>query len=358
MSRPVLVQVVQELTPGGIQVMVLELERWLGAEFEVHVVSLEGTVDGLRSAWPRTASLGDRLHALAKAPGVHPATTLRLTRLLARLRPLAVHTHHIGPLLHGGLAARVACVRRLVHTEHDAWHLDSANHRRLQRAALALFRPRLVADAPAVAAALQRAIPSSRPRLIANGIDVERFTPGEPAVARRTFGLPQALRLVGTAGRLEHVKAQDLLIEAFAALPSDVGLAIAGDGSRRDELERLAAALGVRGRVHFLGHIEDMPAFYRSLDVFCLPSRAEGLPLALLEAQACGVPAVATDVGGVGEVLAPGISLGVPAGDVARLAAAIATVLARVTASDPRPFVLDGYGAPAMAAAYRRLLIS
>ena len=139
---PVLVQVVQELTPGGIQVMVLELERRLRVDFDVHVVSLEGTTAGLRAAWPRVATIGDRLHALGKAPGVGPGTAVRLTRLLRRLRALAVHTHHIGPLLHGGLAARLAGVRRLVHTEHDAWHLDAPNHRRLQRAALAAFRPR------------------------------------------------------------------------------------------------------------------------------------------------------------------------------------------------------------------------
>lgn len=273
MRQPV-VQVVQELAPpGGIQVMALELQRWLAPTLDVHVVSLEGTVARLCASWPRVAALGDRLHGLDKPPGVDWRTVMRLTRLLREISPIAVHTHHIGPLLYGGLAARLAGVRRLVHTEHDAWHLGVPRRRRLERVALALLRPCLVADAQNVADALLRAVPSSRPRIVPNGIDTSAFSPGDRTAARHAFGLPARAPLVGTAGRLEQVKGQDLLIAAMAELPPDVVLAIAGDGTCRAALE--AQALGLGGRVRFLGHVDDIATFYRALDVFCLPSRAK-----------------------------------------------------------------------------------
>lgn len=356
MIRPAIVEVVQRLAPGGIEVLVLELERFLSLTFDVHVVSLEGDKAGLVPQWPRTAALGERLHTLDKRPGRDFTTLTALYRLLRRLAPIAVHTHHIGPLLYGGVAARLAGVRRLVHTEHDAWHLDQPRQRTLLGGALTLLRPRLVADAAAVAAQLTAALPSSRPRVIPNGIDTSAFSPGERLTARLRLGLPAGARLVGTAGRLEAVKGHDLLLDAFARLPADAVLAIAGDGSRREELGAIAARSGFGERILFLGHVADMPSFYRAIDVFCLPSSAEGMPLALLEAQACGTPAVVTDVGGMRELLASGACIAVPPHDPTRLAAAILERLERRPSKSPRPFIVANYDLSTVVASYRMLL--
>ena len=353
--RPVVVEIVQELTPGGIQVMVLELERLLAADVDMHIVSLESTVERL-ALWPRAASLGRQLHALDKPQGNDVATVLSLTRLLRRLDAVSVHTHHIGPLLYGGLAARLAGVRRLVHTEHDAWHLKSQRRRRLQAAALATLRPRLIADAATVASALVEAIPSSRPQIIRNGIDTMRFRPGDQRAARQLFALPLVNPLIGSAGRLEPVKGHMLLIDAFATLPATFHLAIAGDGSMRPQLQERAGALGIGERCHFLGHIDDMEAFYRALDVFCLPSQAEGLPLTLLEAQSCGLPAVATAVGGVREVLAPNASIAVEPGNPAALANGLLCAIDRHGGTSPRRFIAEAFDARTMAQAYHTLL--
>jgi glycosyltransferase involved in cell wall biosynthesis len=355
--KPAIVEIVQELAPpGGIQVMVLELGRWLAGEFDVHIVSLEGSVERLCAIWSRAAAIRDQLYALNKSPGRSPQTVWRLTRLLRKIRPCAVHTHHIGPLLYGGLAARLAGVRRLVHTEHDVWHLLSPRRRRLEAAALAMLRPRLVADANVVGLGLSRAFPSSRPRIIPNGIDTSSFTPGDRAAARDVLGLPPSARLIGTSGRLEVVKGHDLLITALARLPSDITLALAGEGSQRSSLERQAADLGLRDRIYFLSHVDDIASFYRALDVFCLPSRNEGLPLSLLEAQACGVPAIATDVGAVRDVLAPAASLAVAADSTAELADGLRLMFERNLQVDPRPFVVQHYDLQNMGRAYRDVL--
>ena len=105
-----------------------------------------------------------------------------------------MHTHHVGPLLYGGLAARLAGIRRLVHTEHDAWHLTDPRRRRLQAGLVGLLRPCLVADAALVRDSAEAALPGRRYAVIGNGVDTHRFTPGDRDAARRVLGLPRIHR--------------------------------------------------------------------------------------------------------------------------------------------------------------------
>jgi glycosyltransferase involved in cell wall biosynthesis len=115
--------------------------------------------------------------------------------------------------------------------------------------------------------------------------------------------------------------------------------ALAGDGSRRQELEQMATELGIARQVYFLGAVADMPSFYRSLNVFCLPSHAEGLPLSPLEAQASGVPVMLTDVGGTAEATCPHTGRLVTSRDADALAEALKLTADNRVAQDPRAFV-------------------
>lgn len=358
-----IVQVVQHLAPGGIEMLVLELQRLAGPGAEFHVVSLEGTPETIGRGWSRAGLLGTRLHALDKQPGIQPALVLSLARLFRRLRPAAVQTHHIGPLIYGGMAARLANIPRIVHTEHDAWHLANPQRRKLQQAALSLIKPQVIAAGRAVAEGLTTAIPSCRPTVIANGVDTNRFRPGDPGTARRRLRLPIAPRIVGTAGRLELVKGHDVLIDAAYRLPSHIHVAIAGDGSRRLRLEKQARDLGIDDRVHFLGLVNDIVTFYHAIDLYCLPSRNEGLPLSLLEAQASAIPAVASNVGSVAEAMCPGASLLVPPEDSRALANAISTAMSALATEaggfphgDLRGFVKQHHDLAAMASSYRAMI--
>ena len=351
----VIVQVVQHLRPGGIEAMALELQRHATAGHAVHVVSLEGEHNSALAAWPRLGPLAARLHFLGKQPGIDPALAWRMRGLLRRLGAGAVHTHHVGPLLYGGLAARLAGIRRLVHTEHDAWHLTDPRRRRLQATLVHLLRPCLVADAALVRDTAEAALPGRRYIVIGNGIDTRRFTPGDRDVARRALGLPRNARLVGCAARLESVKGHTHLLQALARLPVDVHLALAGEGSLASALANETRSLGIHTRVHFLGNVEEMPNFYRALDLFCLPSLREGLPLAPLEAQACGVPCVLTDVGGNREALWSHDGTLVPATDDLALARALATRLNYSGNDDPRAFVVRQADVRTMTRAYENL---
>lgn len=343
-----IIHVVQHLTPGGLEVMALELARAQGGL----VLSLEGEAEEAIARWPRLAAQRDSLLFAGKRPGADATLTFRLARLFRQLGARCVHTHHIGPLLYAGPAARLAGVAARLHTEHDAWHLASPHRRRLARAGLALARPVLVADAPHVAQAVQAALGGKLPAVVLNGVDTDRFRPADKAAARAALGLPADRPIIGVAARLETVKGVDVALAAMARLPGDALLAVAGQGSQRAALEAQAAELGLGDRLRFLGLVEDMAGFYQALDLLCLPSRNEGLPLAILEAQACGVPVVAARVGGVPAALCPESGRLVPAEDPAALAAALEAALATPATTSPRDFVLRNASLEVAARAY------
>jgi glycosyltransferase involved in cell wall biosynthesis len=348
MHAPI-IHVVQHLAPGGLEVMALELARAQAAARPALVLSLEGEAGAAIAAWPRLAAQRDRLLFMGKRPGLDARLPGRLVALFRRLRPAAVHTHHVGPLLYAGPAARLAGVQRRLHTEHDAWHLADPRRRRVMRAALALAKPVLIADAPDVAQAVHHAL-GVLPRVVRNGVDTNRFAPADRGAARDALGLPQGRQVIGIAARLERVKGVDVAIAALPGVP-DAILAIAGRGSEEAALREKAAALGVADRVRFLGLVQNMPGFYAACDIACLPSRNEGLPLAALEAQACGVRLVATAVGGVASAADPASARLVPAEDAAALAAALTDALG-APGPDPRPFVLRTASLDAAARAY------
>jgi glycosyltransferase involved in cell wall biosynthesis len=141
---------------------------------------------------------------------------------------------------------------------------------------------------------------------VPTGIDLARFHPGPRAEARAATQLPQAATIVGIVATLRSWKGHRYLIEAVAALGRpDVELVVVGDGPQRAALEALARERNLP--VHFPGNRDDVASWLQSFDVFCLPSYAnEGVPQALMQAMACGLPVVTTDVGSIGEIVADG----------------------------------------------------
>jgi glycosyltransferase involved in cell wall biosynthesis len=145
---------------------------------------------------------------------------------------------------------------------------------------------------------------------IGNSIDLDYFSSTiDKQIARRKFGIPENSFVFGTAGRLAPTKGLRYLIRAFAQIKKRLGnveLLIAGTGELKDRLEKRAAKLGCNSSVHFLGHVDNMPEFYSAVDVFVLPSVAEGLPKVIIEAMAAGILCIATNAGGIPEILGNG----------------------------------------------------
>lgn len=347
-----LVQIVQRLAPGGIEVLALELARRLPGPNPIF--SLDGDTQSLVGAWSALGQAGP-VEGLAKAPGLRPGLVVSLAARLRALKPRAVLVHHIGPLLYGGLAARLAGVPVLAYVEHDSWHYDAPRQRTLTAALARLVRPQVVAVSQAVAEVSRTVMPGAPVRVIANAVDTERFRPAPRAAARAALGLPAEGPLVGAAGRLEPVKGHDVLLRAMVEVPQ-ARLVLIGEGSARDTLRRLADQLGLAERVHFLGHRGDMPQVLPALDLFCLPSRNEGLPLSVIEAQACDIPVVASDVGSLREAVCPASGRLVPPEDPPALAAAIRASLAAPASVAPRAFVCARFSWDRMLDAYRDLM--
>ena len=314
-----IIHVVQHLRPGGIEVLALNMLKQ--SKGNVFIVSLEGTEESAISDWEALVPYIDHITFLNKKPGVSVRTILQLCRIYRQRQADVVHTHHIGPLLYGGLSAKLSRIKTIVHTEHDAWHLRKKKSRKLQNILLKMVSPKIIADAHHVSSELKKFFPSVSPEIIHNGIDTKIFKPFSKERSRQYLGLPTEKQIIGCAARLEEVKGHNVLLAAFSKIQDkDMYLALAGEGSLKKRLQEQACALGVEDRVIFLGHVNDMNMFYNAIDVFCLASYQEGFPLSPLEAQACGVPCVLSNVGGCGETIHEHTGILVEAGNVTALA--------------------------------------
>jgi glycosyltransferase involved in cell wall biosynthesis len=168
-------------------------------------------------------------------------------------------------------------------------------------------------------------ISPSRLVILPNGIDVQRWKPNTEV--RRNLGWSRDFVWIA-AGRLDAVKDYPTLLQALTRVPAPARLLIAGTGPLESSLRQLSNQLGLKDRVHFLGFQQDVRPWLRTADGFVLTSLWEGLPMCLLEAGACALPAVATDVPGSREVLAEGqTGFLAKAGDTLALAAAMTRLM-------------------------------
>jgi glycosyltransferase involved in cell wall biosynthesis len=165
--------------------------------------------------------------------------------------------------------------------------------------------------------------------VVRNGVDLVRFAPRERAAARQRLGLDTFTAL--TVGKLDENKGHHLVIEALGSVPG-AKLVIVGEGPWRSELEGRVAALGLTERVRFAGVIgrEELPDYYAAADALVFASAREGMPNVILEALACGLPVIATNAGGIGEILPQD---GAGARLVERSAPAIAAALKSLSCS-------------------------
>jgi glycosyltransferase involved in cell wall biosynthesis len=169
--------------------------------------------------------------------------------------------------------------------------------------------------------------------LIYNGVDLERYDHQEPCCTlREEYGMDADAEIVGVVGRLELEKGHPTLLEAWPLVLAEIPCAyliIVGEGSRLDALREIARGLGVERHVIFTGRRDDIPAITAALDVAVLPSYREAQGLTILEAMALARPVVASNVGGIPEMIEDGRNgLLVPPHDPAALAGAIVRLLA------------------------------
>ena len=240
---------------------------------------------------------------------------IRLTRFLRERDIDLIHTHRYKDTVLGAIAAKWSGVPHLVRTVHGAsepltgWsRARFCAYEAVDKLALWWAAKRIIAVSKQLSATLKTSgYKPSSVMCIHNGVDLSRLRPTKDREQiRRDLGITPRTLLVGTAGRLSPVKAQDCLLRAAPLIlrqEPHARFLIVGDGPLRDELAALADQLGVRHAVLFLGARADVHDLIWAMDIFVLPSLSEGIPMALLEAMALGRPVVATAVGGIPEIV-------------------------------------------------------
>lgn len=314
--------VIAEMGSGGAEAVVEELVRGAVAAGDDVVVASSG---GRREAAVREA--GGRTARVPLA-GRTPVGLLRAQRALHRVgrteRPALVHAHNVGATLNSHLGLRHLRRRPpLLTTFHGVADED------YQRSARVLARcsDHVVAVHAEVADRLRaaglRGVPLS---VVTNAVSAP--APVDRTTARAALGLEAHDVVALCAARLVPQKRHDVLVDAWSRLPGKAVLLLAGPGELRDAVAADVRARGLQARVRLLGERSDVPVLMAAADLFVLSSDWEGLPIALLEALAAGLPIVATAVDGVVEAAGEHAASLVPPGDPAALAAALALVVA------------------------------
>lgn len=303
------------------------------------------------------------VHEMGWRGGNSLALPLRLARLFRKTRPDIVHTRNAEAFFYGFLGAKLAGIDCVVHSEHGRTFDDRPIRFHVQRwfsartRAICTVSRQLKHDL-----ALHTGITEKRIQVLHNGVDLDRFHPGNRILARQSLGLHDGDIVIGSVGRLVAVKNYGLLLQAVALLGRrDIAVLLVGEGPERQALEQLSRSLGIESAVRFLGHRDDVMALLPAMDIFVLPSTSEGQSNTLLEAMASSVASVASDVGGNPDIVSHGKDgLLFKSGDEEALAACLQMLcndvrLRESVAAAARKRVMQEFSIDAMIRRYEKL---
>ncbi|MBK7643799.1 MAG: glycosyltransferase family 4 protein [Planctomycetes bacterium] len=304
---PHLLHVFSTFVPAGPEMRTVNLIHGLPPGWRHTIVAMDGRTSA------RAELTADAPVAFLDSPPKAGsfATVRRMRALLKEHEPDLVCTYNWGAF-DTVVAARTLGRKRILHHE-DGFNADETQaYKRRRELFRKIFLPgtaRVIVPSQKLAGIARERwkLAAEQLRCIPNGIRFERFAArdGNPQL-RAQLGIPLEAPLIGYVGHLRPEKNPARLLRAAARVERELGMhvLVLGDGPERPELERLAASLpALYGHVHFVGHQSDPIPYYRALDLFALSSDTEQMPVALIEAMACALPVVATDVGDVRAML-------------------------------------------------------
>ena len=322
------------LNIGGTETQAVELARRMDPR------KYEITLACIRKEGPLLEKLND---SAVKVVEFHPKGGMdsprglyQLARMVLHLRRGrfdVVHAHDLWSDMIAVIAGKLAGIPVIVTSQRDLSHGDwyqTSRKKWLRRAqagsSAVLANARMIRDG-----LLHEGLPAGKVRVIYNGVDADAFRAAPGARARLFPGLDQAKLIVLVGNMHTDVKGHPTLISAAPGILSrchEARFVLVGDGGKRREFEQAAEDVGVASKFLFWGRRNDVTAILASCDVAVLPSAAEGMPNAVLEYMAAGLPVIASAVGGNLEVIQDGVTgLLVPPGDAVALGSAIARVL-------------------------------
>lgn len=354
--------VITSMPVGGAEILLVNMMRRMDRELmrpEVICLKEPGPLgDQIASEFPVHS------HLLANKWDVRVLS--RLSRLLHRRRADVVVTVGAGDkMFWGRLAAHLAGVPVIAAALHSTGWPDGVG--RINRWLTGITDVFIgVADSHAQFLREFEGFPAEKVRVIRNGVDCNQFAPCPSArtEVRSELGLPAETPLIGIVAALRSEKNHRMLVRSAEKLRKripDAHWLVVGDGPERAAIEADVKSLGVDDRVHLLGTRHDTPRLVAALDLFTLCSLNEASPVSILEALACGIPVVSTDVGSVNESIIEGkTGLLVPSDDVDAMADAVGQLLAdaprrRTMGTAGRKLVLQNGSLESMVEGYQQL---
>ncbi|CAB1276773.1 TIGR03088 family PEP-CTERM/XrtA system glycosyltransferase [Candidatus Nitrosacidococcus tergens] len=332
-NHPIIVHIIFRLQTGGLENGLVNIINHTDNQYQHHIVCIKHTTE-----FSKRLHSNIPIYELHKKEGRDLSIYAHIWKLLRNIKPDIVHTRNLAAL-EMQIPATLAGVKIRIHGEHG-WDIHDPEgknwHYRLIRRLYRPFVHRYIALSQPTVNYLHQSInvPTSYITPIYNGVDTERFFPNkDQSVLPSGFADSNCL-IIGTVGRLEPIKNQITLIQAFINLVKQIPdskkflrLIIVGEGSLRSQIEDLIKEEKLEGLIWLAGDRKDIPTLLQSMDIFVLPSLAEGISNTILEAMATGLPVIATHVGGNPELVTENTGILVPKADSKAVSKALATYI-------------------------------
>lgn len=293
-----IVQVMPDFGLAGAETMVENLSCGLAAEgCDVLVISF---FDLHTAITERIENRGIKIKYLGKKRGFDPSIISKMRKIIKAYQPDVIHTHRY-VLPYAFLASRGFKAKR-VHTVHNVAQKEQTKvGKNINRVLFRYFNVVPVALSKEIQRTIQEVygLPDNRIPVVFNGIDLSRCIVKESYARKDTF-------TVLHIGRFMDVKNHELLLRSFARFKgqhSDARLQLLGDGELKENMMQLAGQLNITDAVEFAGLQSNVYPWLHNADVFILPSKFEGMPMTLIEAMGTGLPIIASNVGGIPDML-------------------------------------------------------
>lgn len=293
-----IVQVMPDFGLAGAETMVENLSCGLAAEgCDVLVISF---FDLHTAITERIENRGIKIKYLGKKRGFDPSIISKMRKIIKAYQPDVIHTHRY--VLPYAFLASMGFKAKRVHTVHNVAQKEQTKvGKNINRVLFRYFNVVPVALSKEIQRTIQEVygLPDNRIPVVFNGIDLSRCIVKESYARKDTF-------TVLHIGRFMDVKNHELLLRSFARFKgqhSDARLQLLGDGELKENMMQLAGQLNITDAVEFAGLQSNVYPWLHNADVFILPSKFEGMPMTLIEAMGTGIPIIASNVGGIPDML-------------------------------------------------------
>ena len=293
-----IIQIMPDFGMAGAETMVENLTYGLAAEgHDVLVISL---FDLHTAITERIENRGIKIKYLGKKRGFDPSIISKMRKIIKAYQPDVIHTHRY--VLPYAFLASMGFKAKRVHTVHNVAQKEQTKvGKNINRVLFRYFNVVPVALSKEIQRTIQEVygLPDNRIPVVFNGIDLSRCIVKESYARKDTF-------TVLHIGRFMDVKNHELLLRSFARFKgqhSDARLQLLGDGELKENMMQLAGQLNITDAVEFAGLQSNVYPWLHNADVFILPSKFEGMPMTLIEAMGTGLPIIASNVGGIPDML-------------------------------------------------------